>query len=57
MMGHKICFYGEIWLIIPVTLSYLEHWAESGNAASTDPAKAAHKKPAYVDLCCLLSSL
>ena len=25
MMGHKICFYGEIWLIIPVTPSYLEH--------------------------------
>ena len=25
-MVHKICFYGEIWLIIPVTLSYLEHW-------------------------------
>ena len=25
-MGHKICFYGEIGLIIPVTLSYLEHW-------------------------------
>ena len=28
MMGHKKCFYGEIWLIIPfiisVTPSYLE---------------------------------
>ena len=22
MMGHKILFYGEIWLIIPVTFSY-----------------------------------
>ena len=26
MMGHKICFYGEMWLIISVTPSYLEHW-------------------------------
>ena len=25
MMGHKICFNGEIWLIILVTPSYLEH--------------------------------
>ena len=25
MMGHKICFYGEIWPIIPVTPSCLEH--------------------------------
>ena len=28
MMGHKICLYGEIWLIVPklsVTPSYLEH--------------------------------
>ena len=28
MVGHKICFCGEIWLIIriiPVTPSYLEH--------------------------------
>ena len=24
MMDHKMCFYGEIWLIIPVTL-HLEH--------------------------------
>ena len=26
MMGHKICFNGKIWKIIPVTPSYLEHW-------------------------------
>ena len=26
MMGHKICFKGEIWLIVPVICSYLEHW-------------------------------
>ena len=25
MMGHKICFYEEIWIIISVTPSYLEH--------------------------------
>ena len=25
MMGHKICYYGDVWLIIPITLSYLEH--------------------------------
>ena len=26
MVGHKICFNGEMLLIIPVTPSYLEHW-------------------------------
>ena len=30
MMGHNICFYGEIWLIIPksslLPTSYLELW-------------------------------
>ena len=26
MMGHKKCFYGEIWVIIPLTPSYLERW-------------------------------
>ena len=25
MIGHNICFYGEIWLIILVTPSYPEH--------------------------------
>ena len=24
MVDHKICFYGEIWLFVPVTPSYLE---------------------------------
>ena len=31
MMGHKVCFYGKIWIIIPklsVTPSYLEHWSQ-----------------------------
>ena len=26
MRGHKICFYGEIWLRIPITRCYLELW-------------------------------
>ena len=25
MMGQKVCFHEEIWLIIPLTPSYLEH--------------------------------